>query len=134
MTENHKAQGQIQNINFQTRITAGQHHFIADEAKDVGGSDLGPNPGQLLSAALAACASITMRMYANRKGWPLEEAVVEVDFQRNIQDNTTMITKKITLIGALDQDQINRLHEIADKCPVHKVLTSNINIQSFLSE
>ena len=85
MVENHKAQGQIQNINYQTQITAGQHHFITDEAKEVGGSDLGPNPGQLLSAALSACASITMRMYANRKGWPLEEAVVEVEIFRTIQ-------------------------------------------------
>lgn len=84
MAEYNKAQGQIQNINYQTQITAGQHHFIVDEAKDVGGSDLGPNPGQLLSAALAACASITMRMYADRKGWPLEEVMVEVDFKRNI--------------------------------------------------
>lgn len=128
----HQAKGHIQSLKYRTEIQTGNHTLIADEDLDVEGGDLGPNPGQLLASALAACSSITMRMYADRKGWPLEEAFVEIDFDRNIQDNTTIFTKKITLIGNLDETQRKRLHDIADKCPVHRILSGDIAIHSSL--
>lgn len=130
--ENHKVTAHIQTLKYRTQISTGNHKIIADEAQDVEGGDLGPNPGQLLASALAACSSITMRMYADRKGWLLDEAIVEIDFERNIQDNSTVFTKKITLIGDLDESQRKRLQDIADKCPVHRILTSNISIKSAL--
>lgn len=130
--ENHKVTAHIQTLKYRTLISTGNHKITADEDHDVEGGDLGPNPGQLLASALAACSSITMRMYADRKGWPLEEAIVDIDFERNIQDNSTVFTKKITLIGDLDETQKKRLQDIADKCPVHRILTSNISIKSAL--
>lgn len=130
--ENHKVSAHIQRLKYRTVISTGNHQITSDEDQEVEGGDLGPNPGQLLASALAACSSITMRMYADRKGWPLEEAIVEIDFERNIQDNSTVFTKKIILKGDLDESQKKRLQDIADKCPVHRVLTSNISIKSAL--
>jgi len=109
--------------------TDGQN-FVMDEPIGLGGKDLGPDPGELLSASLAACSAATMKMYADRKGWELEEAVVEVDFKKNEATNTTEFSKTISLKGNLDEQQKQKLHEIAGKCPIHRLLTNSIEINS----
>lgn len=118
--------------NYRTEIRTDPHHFIVDEPISVGGKDLGPTPGELLAAALASCSSITMKMYADRKGWDLEEAIVEVDFERDLKFTTTNFTKKISFVGNLDEAQKQKLYEISGKCPVHRMLTSQIEIHSEL--
>lgn len=117
---------------YRTQIQTDDHHFIADEPMDLGGGDLGPNPGEFISAALASCSTITMKMYANRKGWNLQEAIVEVDFERDIKTNTTTFTKKIELKGNLDEEQRKRLFEIASRCPIHRILENPSEIKSEL--
>lgn len=123
---------------FQQLITAGRHMFIADEPVEIGGLDSGPNPYDLLLAALGACTSMTMRMYAERKTLPLERVTVKLRHSRihardcaecDTKDGTiSRIERVITIDGMLDSEQRNRLMEIADKCPVHRTLTSEIDI------
>lgn len=106
-------------------VTNGRHHQYADEPESYGSSDLGPNPFEYLCAALGSCTAITLRMYANRKKWPVDNIDVKTVFARhNDPDHGehTVFTRSITLTGALDEDQQQRLLEIANKCPVHKVL------------
>lgn len=117
---------------YRTIIETDDHNFVTDEPISVGGKDLGPNPGELLSAALAACAVATMKMYAQRKGWDLQEAVVEVDFEWNMKESLTNFIKITELKGNLDDEQRRRLLEIADRCPVHKVLSNPVVINSSL--
>jgi len=123
---------------FQQLITAGRHTLIADEPVEIGGLDSGPNPYELLLAALGTCTSMTMRMYAERKTLPLERVTVTLKHSRihardcaecDTKDGTiSRIERVITIDGALDDEQRNRLMEIADKCPVHRTLTSEIDI------
>ncbi len=116
--------------NYRTEVRTDPHHFIVDEPIEVGGKDLGVSPGELLAAALASCSSITMKLYADRKGWDLEEAIVEVDFQRDSKFNVTNFTKKVSITGNLDEEQKRKLYEIASKCPVHRMLENPIQIHS----
>ena len=126
--------------NYTQIATNGRHEWAADEPESVGGHDAGPNPYELLSASLAACATITMRMYADRKGWPLEGVSVDVKHDRihakDCEDCETKqgmidrLEKTIRIIGDLDEDQIDRLMEIADRCPVHRTLSREIQIVS----
>lgn len=127
---------------FTTELKAGRHHFIADEPVAVGGSDLGPTPYDLLSSALAACTSMTIQMYAKRKGWPLKTVIVNVDHEKdyaqdclNCENNHTKIdhfNRSIQFTGELDEDQIQKLLEIADKCPVHKTLHADVKVNTSL--
>lgn len=119
---------------YRTKLATDSHHFISDEPIDLGGTDLGPNPGEFLSASLAACTAITMKMYAARKNWPLEEAIVEVDFIRDRKENKTTFTKSVELIGDLDDEQRKRLFEIAARCPIHQTMIHPIEIASTLVE
>lgn len=124
--------------NFTTQIKAGKHHFLADEPESVGGLDLGPTPYDLLSSGLAACTSMTLQMYAQRKKWDLKEAKVHVEHNKDYaqdcetceQSNSKIdhFYRKIELIGDLDESQKKRLLEIADKCPVHKTLHSDVKV------
>lgn len=117
---------------YRTQIETTSHRFVSDEPIDLGGNDLGPNPGEFLSAALAACTTITVKMYAERKAWNLEEAIVEVDFVRDRKENVTKFTKSVELIGDLDEDQRKRLFDIAARCPIHQILINPIEIESTL--
>jgi uncharacterized OsmC-like protein/pimeloyl-ACP methyl ester carboxylesterase len=123
---------------FQQAITIGPHHLIADEPGGVGGNDSGPGPYDLVLAGLGACTAMTMRMYAERKSMPLERVTVTLAHHRiHAEDCAACETKQgmldqfdrvISMQGALDAEQRQKLMEIADKCPVHRTLTSEIHI------
>lgn len=103
---------------------------IADEPIAQGGKDLGFSPKELLSSALAACTSATVRMYADRKGWELREVKLEISLERDDQQNKTFISRKMELLGNLDQTQRERLLKIANSCPIHKILSNQIEIDT----
>ena len=105
---------------YQNDVTIGTMQLIADEPPSVGGDGAGPNPYDYLCAALGACTSMTLRMYADRKKWPLERVEVDVDHRR--VDGQDHFDRSLTLRGALDASQRERLLEIADRCPVHRSL------------
>ena len=123
---------------FQNAVAIGPHHLLADEPHSAGGDDSGPGPYDFLLTALGACKSMTMRMYADRKSFPLERATVTLNHSKiHAQDCAECETKEgmldqievaIGLEGPLDTDQYKRIIEIADKCPVHRTLTSEIRI------
>ncbi len=115
---------------YRTVIETDGQSFVMDEPVSLGGKDLGPDPGELLSASLAACSAATMKMYADRKGWVLEEVVVEVDFKKIEKSQATRFSKTIRLKGNLDETQKQHLHEIASRCPIHKLLLGEIEIGS----
>lgn len=130
---------------FTQRVRAGRHALLADEPIAVGGDDLGPSPYDLLLAALGACTSMTLSMYAERKKWPLEQVSVELHHDRihsedcrDCEDDRTgmieRLSRVITLIGPLDDAQRARLVEIANKCPVHKTLRAHPHISTVLTE
>lgn len=115
---------------YATTMTAGNHTLLADEPESIGGTDQGPSAGNFLKMSLAACTAITLRMYADRKGWPVEEITVEVDFTR--QDGKTLFARRVYLSGNLDDQQRKRMLQIANACPVHKILTNPIEIETWL--
>lgn len=118
---------------YKTEIRSSSGNIlISDEPESVGGKNLGFSPTQLLASSLAACTSATLRMYADRKGWDLEEVKLEVSLEVNREDNKTEIHRKIELIGNLDQSQRDRMLAIANACPVHKILSGTIAIQTEL--
>jgi uncharacterized OsmC-like protein len=125
---------------FQQEIISGAHRLVADEPKNVGGLDSGPGPYDLLLAALGACTSMTLRLYADGKKWPLTRVEVrlrhdriyaidcaECETEEGLIDH---IERVITLEGDLDVSQRARLMEMADKCPVHRTLTSEVEIRT----
>lgn len=127
---------------FRTEVRARSHGFLADEPASVGGTDLGAKPFEYLLGALGACTTITLRMYADRKGWPMETAEVKLTHRKinakDCEDCKTetglvdVIDREITLAGSLSDEQRKRLMEIADKCPVHKALHSEVKVRSTL--
>ena len=127
---------------FAQQILAGSHALNADEPPDAGGADSGPSPYDLLLAALGACTSMTVGMYARHKAWPLESVTVRLRHSRvHAADCSTCETKEgmldrierdVQLIGALSTEQRAKLLEICNKCPVHRTLSSGIDIQTRL--
>jgi len=126
---------------YTTTLTAGgRHTIIADEPADAGGDDRGPNPYDLLLASLAACKLITLRMYADRKGWPLEGVharlgqtrlhAKDCDECESDDGFVHRIDVSLSFAGDLSDEQRARLLEIADRCPVHKTLTHEIVIRT----
>jgi putative redox protein len=125
---------------FTTSIQTQKHGFIADEPLGVGGDDLGPSPYDLLSSALAACTVMTLRMYAERKGWDLQEVFSYITYSKKHSDDLMIdleeprrmdhIKKRLRLVGNLDDMQRERLKEISKKCPVHKTLLEQALIET----
>jgi uncharacterized OsmC-like protein len=125
---------------FAQQIVAGSHRFLADEPEAVGGTETGPSPYDLLLGALGSCTSMTVAMYARRKGWPLQQVTVRLrHFKIYASDCAECETKEgkidrierdIQFDGALTTEQHSRLLEIANRCPVHRTLTSEIDIRT----
>jgi len=111
---------------LQTRIEIGPHVVISDEPPSVGGENTGPDPHDLLAAALAACTSMTVLLYARRKEFDLQD--IEVNISHGQQGETYTFTRHIRYVGNLDEATRMRLTEIANKCPVHKTLSGKIQI------
>lgn len=127
--------------NLQVEIQANGHELLADETINDGGDDLGPSPYALLLSSLAACKVMTVHMYARRKGWPVEIVTVRMQhnkiYARDCEDcisspnaKIDLIESEISFVGNLNSEQIMRLAEIADRCPVHRTLTSETKIRT----
>lgn len=112
---------------YKTIIRSATNEIIADEPIDLGGKDLGFAPGQLLTASLGSCTSITLRMYADRKEWNVEEISVKVTLN-NEDKNNPILMRIIEIKANLDEQQKSRLLTIANACPVHKLLSKGIEI------
>lgn len=117
---------------YKTEIQAGNHIVMADEPEELGGGNLGFTPTQLLESSLAACTAMTMRMYADRKGWDLEKAEIKIGFKRNMSMQQVTFRKEIRLYGNLDQEQREKLLLMGSKCPIEKMMTGTIAIESQL--
>ncbi len=125
---------------FQQKLAVGKHELLADEPLSFGGDDTGPTPYDYLLMALGSCTSMTIKMYADRKGIPLESVHIELEHSRdhvedcancsNDENRIDVIDRAITLRGDLTDEQRARLMEIADRCPVHRTLENRIDIHS----
>jgi uncharacterized OsmC-like protein len=127
---------------FAQTITVGRHHLTADEPERAGGTDTGPGPYDLLLAALGSCTSMTVAIYARRKQWPLERVTVRLRHSKSYAEDCAECETKagmldqiecdVELQGPLDEPKRSKLLEIANKCPVHRTLTSEIVIRTRL--
>ena len=125
---------------YRTEISTGNHTIIADEPISLGGGDLGPNPYDLLLSAVGACVGMTLRMYAERKKWDLQEVHVHLSHERiHAKDCTDckseegyvhIIKKELELIGDLSEKQLDRLKQISDRCPVQKTLMNEVKFNT----
>jgi uncharacterized OsmC-like protein len=129
---------------LEQQVTMGPHRLVADEPPGSGGgADAGPNPYDLMLAALGSCTSMTLSLYARRKQWPLQKVLVKLSHGREYTEDcegcedggryVDKIDREITLSGPLSDEQRARLLEIADKCPLHKTLTGQIAIRTSLA-
>ncbi len=129
---------------YTTKVQIGKHRLIADEPQKYGGNDFGPSPYEYLNAALGTCTAMTIRMYADRKQWPVDKVTVHLDHNKihaeecedceNRKGKVDEITRVIEVTGDLDAGQRDRLLEIADMCPVHRTLHGEIKVRSRLKE
>ncbi|MFN8417673.1 MAG: OsmC family protein [Anaerolineae bacterium] len=129
--------------NYQTEIIINQHLLLSDESLEDGGDDAGPSPSSLLLGALGACKVITAEMYARRKGWKLEHVEIRLDSRKVLaeecEDCVSAPGTKVEIIecylnfeGDLTPEQITRLHEIANRCPVQRTLMGEIKVRTYL--
>ena len=121
-----RAVARRQNGSFQHRIEMRNHWLTADEPEEDGGDDAGPSPQDLLAASLASCTAITIEMYANRKGWPIGDVAVDVDYEPAQRGSPTKFVMKVLLPKELPEEQRERLMQIAAKCPVHRTLEGEV--------
>jgi len=119
---------------FQVEVRAAGVTFLADEPVAVGGLGAGPNPYDLIAAALGACTTMTLRLYATRKAWPLQSVSVRVLHHRDGAEAKDRFAREIVLEGALSPDQRRRLLEIANRCPVHQTLEHGADVITVLAE
>jgi putative redox protein len=121
---------QIDRSHYRTLIKTENHTFISDEPLAIGGADTGPSPQELLLASLGSCTAITLRMYIDRKMWVVDN--IAVNLQLFEVDGTTLIERQLSFEGELSEEQKKRLVQIADACPIHKMLTGKIIIETGL--
>ncbi len=130
---------------FKTTLTAGKHEIISDEPPEVeGGNNQGPDPYDLLLMSLGTCTAMTMKMYARRKKWPVEDIYIEMRHNKSHAEDCIdcedpkskidSIEKELIIKGDLSQEQLDKLMDISKKCPVHKTLLGEIEINTMLSE
>ncbi|RKS97310.1 OsmC family protein [Chryseobacterium defluvii] len=114
---------------YYTEVIAGENQLVTDEPVDKGGQNKGFNPFEILATSLASCTAATLRMYIDRKEWDVEKINVEVDLENFPITKLAVFKRDISFEGTnLDEEQLKRLHTIADACPVHKILTNDIEI------
>jgi putative redox protein len=120
---------------YLVELTDGNHTWSADEPREAGGADAGPGPHRLLLSSLGACTCVTLRMYAARKGWTLSRVEVELQFNPDGPPAAggSDIRRRITMHGELSVEQRERLLQIANLCPIHKVLTGEVRIATSLA-
>ena len=131
-------------VRLRQRIEVGRHVLVSDEPREAGGTDAGPDPYGLLLAALGSCTSMTLRLYADRKKWPLEGIVVRLSHERTYardcencetgDGRIDRILRSISLSGPLSEEQRQRLIEIAERCPVHRSMLGPKEIVTRLAE
>lgn len=121
-----KVKATITNQKYKTILQTNTHTFLSDEPKELGGQSLGPTPIDFLASALAACTTITLKMYASRKEWSLEEAEVTVEVDIKSEPGITRFKKNIVLKGSLTEEQKLKLFAIAERCPVNKALKQSV--------
>jgi putative redox protein len=127
---------------LRTEVSTGGHTGVADEPESLGGTDEGPTPYDYLLAALGGCTAMTLRMYADRKGWPLEAVTVRLSHDRihakdcgeceTEEGRIDRIEREIEMVGPLDEKQRRRLLEVADMCPVHRTLKGEVLVENSL--
>lgn len=133
----------LENFQVEINVNDNEHNLRADEPISVGGDNTGPSPYDMLLGSLAACKIITTQMYARRKEWPLDGVELEMstkrvhakDCEEAISDGNAridVIDTEIRFLGKLDREQIDRLKEISERCPVHRTLTSETIIRTKL--
>ncbi len=116
---------------YQTKVIAGNNELISDEPQNIGGGNKGFNPFELLASSLATCTAATLRMYIDRKQWLVDEIVVDVELIEDKENKTTNFKRAISFVGGnIDEEQKKRLYLIAEKCPVHRVITGNVIVNT----
>lgn len=139
-TDGHQVKVRLFGKSFTSEILTPYHHLLADEPKSVGGDNLGPTPYDLLMAALGTCTVMTLKMYAERKGWDLDEIMVFMNHDKVHKEDSqnpdkagakvSRFTRKLKITGELTDEMKDKLLEIADKCPVHRTLHEEIRVET----
>ncbi len=119
---------------WKTHVSVGPHSFVSDAMEGAGGQDTGPSPEEFMLSAWGACTAMTLQMYAQRKGWPLEKVDVELIREERSAGKPEKLSRRIMMHGPLDSEQRERLASIAEKCPVHRTLTHNPTIETEIAE